>query len=175
MDVCIFHWENLWQFGMGIHNYQKTQAINRACKIRMYPGPWLFWVCPVRVHNTRWIFLCCHARDTTLDFIFEVWVHIGPVHFTASYGFNSDDTSFPKFRGNLNTIRKRQALIDDGQRIWRSPVRSGGHECLRNLRIFWVTPSFSFNLHSCHRNCSDTICEGALKIILNADGSDDDD
>ena len=91
---------------------------------------------------------------STLDCLFKVRVHIGPVHYTASYGFYSVDTwisrvwlfknSFPEFCGNHNTIYKHQTLIDDRQRmtallkLLRSPVRLGGHEYLRNLRTFCI-------------------------------------
>ena len=90
-------------------------------------------------------------------------------------------TAFLSFVGiTTRSANIRHSSMTDKESLrrlncWRSPMRSRGHECLRNFLYHWVALyilGFSFYLHSCHRNCSDKISECALKIFLYFDGSD---
>ena len=96
--------------------------------------------------------------------VFSMSVHIGPVHYTASYSFHSVDTGYPEcsclrtaflsFVGTttLFTNLRHSSMMDKESlchlNCWRPPVRSGGYEYLKNLHFLycWVVLSFLFNL-----------------------------
>ena len=152
---------------MGIHNYQKIQAINRACKIHMYPRLWLFWVCPIWVHNTKCIF-CASMQGTQLLTVFSMST-LGQYTTLQAMAFiwlipgcpkwSCLRTAFLSFKGTTTwSTNIRHSLMMDKESLchlncWRSPVKSEGHGCLRNLWTFCIIGSrcFSFNLHFCHR------------------------
>ena len=91
-------------------------------------------------------------------------------------------TAFLSFMGTTTRSANTRYVIDDEQRNTallkllkvsceiRGPWMS---EKLEDILYHWVALSFSFNLHFCHRNCSDTISECALKIVLYVDDSND--
>ena len=37
----------------------------------------------------------------------------------------------------------------------------------------WILLCFLFDVHPCHRNRPDTICQRALKIVIDTDGRDE--
>ena len=138
------------------------------------------------IHNSWWIFLCFHARDTTLDCLFDVRINVGPVYNAAGYVFHPIDArmswvqlfqnSTPEFCRDHNPVCKHKTLINDVQRIpsllkllqlSRWPWTS---EKLDNFLKHSVWSRFLLNFNSRHRNSSDTIGKCALEIILNAEG-----
>ena len=142
---------------MDIHNYQKTWAINRACKIRMYLGPWLFWV--FQCESTIWGgFFCAWMQGTQLLTVFSMpestlgqYTTLRAIVFIQLIPgcpeYSCLRTAFLSFVGTTiwSANIKYSSMTDEESlrcsNCWSSPVISGGHECPRNLQTFCIIGS----------------------------------
>ena len=138
---------------MGIYNNQKTESIYGTSKVLMKPGPWLLWVCPVCVHHSWWIF-CAFMQGTQLLIVFSMSeLMLGQYTMLRAMAFirlmpgcplcNCLRTALLSFVGITTrsaNIKHSSMMARKSLRRWnccRSPVRSDGHEHLKNWITFW--------------------------------------